>query len=414
VIIGAQYFLRGGANMVALGTESAHIAAIAFGLAAYALMFSAFQTLNAEGGALWILYTLPKTLPQVLREKALLWGSITLVYPLAIFGIALANARTISPDGIALALIVLIGVVIYSVLATALGVFGSNPLAQDVQQRVHPTYIYLYMLLSSLYVYAIYASTFWQRGAVMILTGALAIAMWQKARDELPFLLDPSASPPPRVSLADGLIAALIFFVLQALIGLALMIGDRAMTGWKLSIAFTVAGAITYAVMRLSYWRQKTEEVPRVFGAGVPRALALGLGGGVIATVFGLIYLHIVTKMGLMPEAHAGEGRADPTLRWWFLPLAVIAAPIFEEFIFRGLIFGGLRRFVGPIVAALASAAIFAIVHPPMSALPVFIAGLVTALVYERTRMLLAPMLVHAFYNAVLIGFQWNSLQWTQ
>jgi membrane protease YdiL (CAAX protease family) len=29
------------------------------------------------------------------------------------------------------------------------------------------------------------------------------------------------------------------------------------------------------------------------------------------------------------------------------VPLAVIAAPVFEEFIFRGLIFGGLRRSFG-------------------------------------------------------------------
>jgi ABC-2 type transport system permease protein len=35
-------------------------------------MFSAFQALNAEGQALWILYTVPKSLPSILREKALL------------------------------------------------------------------------------------------------------------------------------------------------------------------------------------------------------------------------------------------------------------------------------------------------------------------------------------------------------
>ena len=63
----------------------------------------------------------------------------------------------------------------------------------------------------------------WQRAALMILTALVAMALWQKARDQFDYLLDPSASPPPRVSVADGLIAALLFFVLQGLVGLALM-----------------------------------------------------------------------------------------------------------------------------------------------------------------------------------------------
>jgi membrane protease YdiL (CAAX protease family) len=31
--------------------------------------------------------------------------------------------------------------------------------------------------------------------------------------------------------------------------------------------------------------------------------------------------------------------------------------------------------------------------------------------IYERTRMLAAPMLVHAIYNATVLGFQWNVMQ---
>lgn len=40
--------------------------------------------------------------------------------------------------------------------------------------------------------------------------------------------------------------------------------------------------------------------------------------------------------------------------------------------------------------------------HPPISALPVFVLGLAAAWVYERTRNLPAPMLTHAVYNAVI------------
>ena len=141
-VIGAQYLLRGGTNVFALGSNPAHVAAIAFGVSAYALMFSAFQTLNSEGGALWILYTLPQPIATVLKQKAMLWAGVTLVYPLAIFGMAAVHTGGITLQTLGLAGIVLAGVAIYAVMATSLGIFGSNPLAQEVRQRVNPTYSY--------------------------------------------------------------------------------------------------------------------------------------------------------------------------------------------------------------------------------------------------------------------------------
>ncbi len=410
-VIGAQYLLRGGTNVFALGSNPAHVAAIAFGVSAYALMFSAFQTLNSEGGALWILYTLPQPIATVLKQKAMLWAGVTLLYPIAIFGMAAVHTGGITLQTLGLAGIVLAGVAIYAVMATSLGIFGSNPLAQEVRQRVNPTYSYLYLLLSSLYVYAIYARTFWEQLAMMILTGSLALALWQKARDELPYLLDPTASPPSRVSLSDGLIAALVFFVIQALVAIVLIVPLGRITGPRLLIAFVSAGAATYGLMRLSFWRSRMTEVPRILGPHVRQAVAWALGAGALAAAIGVFYTHLVIEMDLVPAAANSALAARSSMRWWLLGLAVVAAPIFEEFIFRGLVFGGLRRFTTPFIAAVASATLFAIVHPPISAIPVFVLGFVAALTYERTRMLLAPMLVHAIYNAAVLTYQWGSLQ---
>ena len=66
---------------------------------------------------------------------------------------------------------------------------------------------------------------------------------------------------------------------------------------------------------------------------------------------------------------------------------------------------------LGALHGRLASAAIFAIVHPPMSVIPVFIMGVCAAVIYERTKVLAAPMTVHAVYNAAVLGFQWNVMQ---
>ena len=87
----------------------------------------------------------------------------------------------------------------------------------------------------------------------------------------------------------------------------------------------------------------------------------------------------------------------------WMVALAVIAAPLFEEYLFRGLVFKGLRRTMKPAFAILASAAIFAIVHPPLSFLPVFGLGVAAALAFESSGSLLAPILAHALYNGAMV-----------
>jgi membrane protease YdiL (CAAX protease family) len=38
--------------------------------------------------------------------------------------------------------------------------------------------------------------------------------------------------------------------------------------------------------------------------------------------------------------------------------------------------------------------------------IPVFLLGLCAALAYDRSKMLLAPMIAHGIYNAVVLGYQ--------
>jgi membrane protease YdiL (CAAX protease family) len=256
-------------------------------------------------------------------------------------------------------------------------------------------------------VYAVVTPNLSQRLVFMMLTLLLAFALWQKARDQLPYLLDPDASPPPRVSTSDGLIAAMVFFVLQAIIAAIVVGRGQRVHGASVLVAFTLAGGLTYLLMRWVYARAKTRDVPRILGgdtaaSGAVVALLAGIAAGAVA--FG--YLYFIHATGVLQQS---ERLLNPyaQLGWWALPLALLAAPIFEEFIFRGLIFGGLRRSFGVWPAALASAGLFAVVHPAISVAPVFVLGVATAMMYERTRGLLAPMICHAAYNACALGAVW-------
>jgi Predicted metal-dependent membrane protease len=82
----------------------------------------------------------------------------------------------------------------------------------------------------------------------------------------------------------------------------------------------------------------------------------------------------------------------------------VVFAPIFEELVFRGLLFGVLRRRFrwGP--AAMLSAALFALAHGYglIGFLSVFWSGLIWAWAYERTGSLWPGILGHAINNTLV------------
>jgi membrane protease YdiL (CAAX protease family) len=88
--------------------------------------------------------------------------------------------------------------------------------------------------------------------------------------------------------------------------------------------------------------------------------------------------------------------------------LIAVAAPISEEVCFRGMLFGGFRRRLPPIPAALASALVFGALHAitGITAVPPLIAfGFVLALLYEKTGSIVPGIMLHMLNNAVaLIG----------
>ena len=84
--------------------------------------------------------------------------------------------------------------------------------------------------------------------------------------------------------------------------------------------------------------------------------------------------------------------------------IAVIAAPVTEELIFRGCLYGILRKSSGRIPAIVISSVLFALIHehlPSQPGLVVLAVGL--ALVYERCGSLWAPISMHAGFNALTI-----------
>ena len=389
IVVGSQLAFSGSADALSeIAASPVFLACMAFGIGSYMLMLSAFQTLNNEGQTLWMLYTFPRSLESVLREKAQFWAVLALLYPLLILGAGLAAAPGLAPAILSRFAVVLAGIPIFAAIAVALGVFACDPLSQDARNKIKPGHTYLYLMLSGLYVYAVSSNQWAQQLVLVVLMAALALALWQKARAQLPYLLDPAVAPQAQVSTADGLIAAMLFFVLQGASFVALLKLGKTGEAEALAIAFGCAGLMVYAVVRLVYVLDKTQGVPRMLDGALVPALVWGMGAGLLAAALDAACASLLDQphVNLVPS-------------YWLLLLAIVAAPLCEEFIFRGLVFTGLRRAMGVPPAMLISAALFAIMHPPRAMLPAFVLGLCSALAYARTGSLLAAVLAHAIFN---------------
>ena len=91
----------------------------------------------------------------------------------------------------------------------------------------------------------------------------------------------------------------------------------------------------------------------------------------------------------------------------WLTLLSVsVFAPLFEEWLCRGLVLRGLLQKMSPAAAISISAAFFAVLHMnPWQAVPAFIIGLLFGYVYYKTGSLKLTMLMHCVNNTFAVIF---------
>ncbi len=161
------------------------------------------------------------------------------------------------------------------------------------------------------------------------------------------------------------------------------------------------------------YLRARGPGTAAAFGlvAGRDRLLAL------LVAAAGIVGLGIVGDLALSGAArvldltvHWADGLPEELL-WdspWLIAAgtldAVVWTPVVEEIVFRGILYGTLRRGTGAIPAALASAAIFAVAHGYGAAgfASALWSGIVWAVAYEKTRSLLPGMVAHGVNNLMV------------
>ena len=170
--------------------------------------------------------------------------------------------------------------------------------------------------------------------------------------------------------------------------------------------------AAAYALLFAALW----------IGFGGPRGLARTLGFHytsaahlLVAPVVWLVTVLVgsILAVPFHPWLGAPKSNAAPLVKSASDPYAtvvlvftvVVMAPVCEELLFRGGIFGWLRGYLPVGAAAVLSAAAFGGVHLfPPALVVLFVFGISAALLYQRTGSTLNTFVMHACQNALAVA----------
>ena len=178
----------------------------------------------------------------------------------------------------------------------------------------------------------------------------------------------------------------------------------------SLGATATFQGAVV--VMLWFFVRQHSLSLREAFGFDLNPGMAAALGVGV-----GLLFvpIEIGVQQGIqllsqwlhlhLPEQNAvtmvklANNLPDRVVLGF---MTMVAAPIAEEGLFRGVFYPALRRVISPGMAMLLTSLVFAFIHGNVAIfIPLVLLAIGLTKLYEKTGNLLACILCHATFNAI-------------
>ena len=235
-----------------------------------------------------------------------------------------------------------------------------------------------------------------------------------------------------KVLKAVGLIVLLlaIYFAAQVVVTLAISIGRVAATMFTALAANTtpelgkitddlvsfvgtqtpwvllVAVALTVPTYYLFYRGRKQElrefvSTGNLHPAAIPALIIFGLSLNFLIDLI----LAFLSQLGAMKQVFDSYNKVAELLfngSFFLSLLAVgIVGPIFEELLFRGLVFGELRKLMPVRIAIFVQAILFGVYHMNViQGTYAFLIGILLGFVYYRSRSIYSPVIVHITINS--------------
>ena len=201
---------------------------------------------------------------------------------------------------------------------------------------------------------------------------------------------------------ATGVLGVFFAWDVLGFIGLALLVAFLSSFFDKFTLIMITQCSL-YAFLLLLLSRSKLRPDLQVFGKFSPS----WVGKGYLLALVSVFLLNLLTTslLGTSPQSENPVLQLFVGAPVWKVAilglLVVVIGPIFEEILFRGWLYGGLRKKWGDAWALVISSLLFALIHGDAPALPaLFVLGLIFAWVYRRSGSLWTSILVHAMWNA--------------
>jgi membrane protease YdiL (CAAX protease family) len=142
---------------------------------------------------------------------------------------------------------------------------------------------------------------------------------------------------------------------------------------------------------------------PRILLTMIPAGFGLLiLNALLLAPVSFLLGLGSEERADEQQESFSPDGAGFPAVEYLglFFLLAFVA-PLIEELLFRGLLYGYLRGRAGVALSVIVSALVFAVLHVVIP--PLFVMGAILAVLAERNRSLWPSIALHATNNGLIV-----------
>lgn len=370
------------------------------------------RALASEGGALWIAQTWPQEFELLLKAKAKLWFGITtfIVY------CVLLSALMIFPEHWWRILLVAGGWLIFGWgLALKTICLVTAPSSSGESERPPPGRRWIAMIGVFAFVSGVFAQSWHIAATGVIFSMVSAAAMWQNLQARLPYLFDPWSERLPRPPTVMHVVIAIavMFEVMGLVTSIAYSVSPE--TLWLTrTIAYGVVGVIAWIIMNdflvdndvstreIWYWQDAGDRLPRWL------ALFVALLAGSALAGLAFLYTELLRTLPATSEMMVRIDETHARYAWgklWILVLAVGIAPFIEEYFFRGLLFRTLDREMHESKAIFISSAYFALFHPPIAWVPVFLVGVLAAWIFKRSGWLLPSVVLHMTYNFAVVMF---------
>lgn len=402
IAIIVMLYFSGYDKMIDLATQGAPQISVAILVSvSYMLMVASIQSMRSEAKQLWLLQCQPRPLADIVRTNARVWGAISIAVSLPFIGAAVAMR-----PGDALTILIRVPYLPAAIWLLAEVIFGLTALSTTINNDQVGRYSQRTMLIPMLMIsdvsLAIYNQSWWAQLSSLAMLTILSAAIRERQLVELPWLSEPVATPPKKVYPMHGLLLIIGF---EALMGAArAFLQDRPeFSAAELATVSYCAGAImASAICAIWMYRNRLTLPELPARAGVAKRIIFGL---VACCAAGLLLTLSLQWLNIdMTSQAAGTVIIRRSIydKWYWLVLYVVAAPVFEEWAFRGVLYRTLRRNWSIIPSVIVTTLLFVTMHPVASFPALIVLGATTAMTTEKTGRLWPSMLIHAGYNAMI------------